>query len=191
MAGCVLAEQFAPRGAPVTGVHVPLVRTRIGHGDWMASRLWSNTMGFAAFAAVACGHGPDIPHPVSATDDEYCMNCHSGRADVPETGHDRDETDCTACHEVTDRGTYPAPMPHRGGAEGKCVLCHLDGSYGASPTSHLRETDCYSCHEALQYGPWPPASPHPRISQDEAGCLACHSELEHGERPACIACHED
>ena len=140
-------------------------------------------------AMIAASCHPDIPHPVSSTSDESCVRCHAGRAGAPSSGHN-DRSGCTSCHDVTVLGEYPALMPHRGGDEASCLLCHKDGTDGAVVTSHVGETDCYTCHEAPDYGPWPPSVSHMVTSPADASCLACHGDIDHQEQPSCLACHK-
>ncbi len=135
---------------------------------------------------VLFGCASEIPHPVASRTDAYCRECHTGRAGAPAS---HDKSGCVSCHEVGDTGAYPAPMPHRGGEADRCELCHADGTWQAPKTKHLGEADCYTCHQAVDYGSWPPAPPHEVADPEPTRCLVCHDQLDHADRPSCVACH--
>jgi hypothetical protein len=139
------------------------------------------------------GCHPGIPHPIAFVSDQYCLKCHSGsgRAGAPSSGHDKDKSGCTSCHNTAARGVYPALMAHRGGEPVNCILCHKDGTMDAPISKHLEEADCYTCHEAHDYGSWPPAVPHQVTLLDDQACRACHTDSKHPERQSCHTCHKD
>jgi hypothetical protein len=141
----------------------------------------------AVFAVGGCH--PDVPHPVATDSDQYCRKCHSGsgRAGAPGA---HDKSGCTSCHDTTTRDVYPALMPHRGGSQADCILCHEDGTIGAPITPHIQEANCYTCHEAADYGSWPPAVPHQVTLLDDQVCLSCHIDSKHPERQSCHTCHK-
>jgi hypothetical protein len=146
--------------------------------------------GLAIMGLLGCR--PDVPHPVSSESDDTCRKCHlgDGRAGAPSSGHGKGKSGCTSCHDTTSRGTYPALMPHRGGDEANCVLCHKDGAIGAPISKHVAEADCYTCHEAAEYGAWPPTVPLEVSPQDDETCLRCHPDAKHPERKSCTTCHK-
>ncbi len=140
-------------------------------------------------ALLLCGCHPAIPHRIAAINSDYCQRCHVGRAGAPRSGHRNMRDTCTACHKILVWGLYPALMPHRGGNESACSLCHQRGALGAKPVGHLGEAGCYSCHQARDYGDWPPAMPHELGVWQGGPCRSCHIDLKHGEQPSCATCH--
>ena len=142
----------------------------------------------AAVGLVIFGCGPDIPHPVNSTADNYCRTCHDGRAGAPASGHE-DRTGCADCHGVQDWSPFPALMPHPGGDETRCYLCHEDGTFDAKATTHMAESRCYACHQAPDYLPWPSSIPHAVAATDAPACLVCHTDIDHKERDSCTTCH--
>jgi hypothetical protein len=135
-------------------------------------------------ALVGCA--PDVPHPAASQTDEYCRQCHVGRAGAPAS---HDKSGCVSCHAADTIGVYPACMPHRGGETERCRLCHADGIIEAPKARHLNESDCYTCHQSLEYGPWPPTLSHEISDTSPAKCLECHQDLSHADRPNCVGCH--
>ncbi|HQP35142.1 MAG TPA: hypothetical protein PLI95_08185 [Polyangiaceae bacterium] len=153
---------------------------------------WTSVLRAVALVTLltGCGghDGSDIPHAVASDADDYCRNCHAGRAGAPKSSHNGRDG-CASCHEVGTTGLYPAKMPHVGGDEADCALCHATGTAGASRATHLSETGCYSCHQAPSYAPWPPPTPHSASSTADATCNACHGQAHNGERSSCVTCH--
>ncbi|HHD11226.1 MAG TPA: hypothetical protein ENK42_02180 [Deltaproteobacteria bacterium] len=129
-----------------------------------------------------------------------CISCHKGGSKTLRTAHSGlnvSGTQCLSCHSPhssDNRGIIKANV-HAPFAEGKCNVCHKQGSKEIVKADY---TMCLDCHENSMQSFYKRYS-HLMAGKDDNFCADCHTPHASDERAllrdredkTCWQCHED